>query len=69
MWTLPDLGTRASVSFRYCYCKDCQEAHGSLSVEGNLVGKDAFKWTKGEDHLLFFNRTEHEKRAKGAPGA
>ena len=53
----------------FCYCLDCQEAHQCLGIEAAAIGADSFKWTKGEDQLISFNRTEHEQREAGKPGA
>lgn len=40
----------------YCYCKDCQQAHGSICTEVAVLGAAAFKWTKGEKDLQAYER-------------
>jgi len=48
----------------FCYCKDCQEAHGANCIEAALCGYAAVEWT-GEEHIEAFNRHQHEGRAEG----
>ena len=54
------LDTDKLVLNAYCYCKDCQEAHGSICTAATIVPNDGIEWTGLDTNVERFNRAEHE---------
>ena len=61
------LDTNKLVLNAYCYCKDCQQAHGSICTAATIVPNDGIEWTGLETNVERFNRAEHEGVRPSAP--
>ena len=42
-----------------CHCSKCRRWHGSAFRSRASVNKDQFSWLSGEEHLAFYNSSEH----------